>query len=92
MKVVIARPPIREIVIQKAKERGYKGLRGIAKALNTDVGYLREVLSGKRTARPTVYRIAKLLQFPELCYLYEEMLEQKRVEKKKGVSTKGNGR
>ena len=87
MKVAIIRPSIKEIVIQKAKERGYKGLRELARLLNTDTAYLREVLTGRRTARPTVYRIAKLLQFPELCYLYEEMLEQKRVERKKGVST-----
>lgn len=84
----IVKPPIKEIVIQKAKEKGYKGLRELARLLNTDTAYLREVLTGRRTARPTVYRIAKLLNFPELCYLYEEMLEQKRVERKKGVSTK----
>jgi len=79
---------IREILYEKLREKGYT-LSRLARELGKDPRYLQNIFKGKTTARPTVYRIAKLLQFPELCYLYEEMLEQRRVEKKKGVSTKG---
>ena len=77
---------IREILNKKLRERGYT-LSQLARELGKDPRYLQKIFKGKFVSRPTVYRIAKLLNFPELCYLYEEMLEQKRVERKKGVST-----
>jgi len=73
---------IREIVKKKAREKGYS-LNGIARILGKTPTYIRSVLIGKEVSRPTVYRIAKLIDFPELCFLYEEMLENQRIEKGK---------
>ncbi len=80
----IGNTSIREILNEKLKERGYT-LSQLARELGKDPRYLQRLFKGKFVSRPVIYRIAKLLQFPELCYLYEEMLEQKRVERKKGA-------
>ena len=89
---VIGSTSIRKILDKKLKENGYS-FSQLALKLGKDVRYLQSVLKGRTISRPTVYRIAKLLNFPELCYLYEEMLEQRRVERKKKVSTKeGDGK
>ena len=84
----ISNTSIREILNKKLRERGYT-VSQLARELGKDPRYLQKIFKGKFVSRPTVYRIAKLLQFPELCYLYEEMLEQRRVERKRGVSTEG---
>ena len=81
---VMSSTSIREILNEKLRKRGYT-LSKLALELGKDTRYLQQILKGKITSRPIIYRIAKLLDFPELCYLYEEMLEQKRVEKKKEV-------
>ncbi len=76
---------IREILNEKLKERGYT-LSQLARELGKDPRYLQSIFKGKTTSRPTVYRIAKLLQFPELCYLYEEFLHEKKYGSQKEVS------
>ena len=88
----MATSPIKEIVAERIREK-YGSLYRYAKSIGKSLEYLSAVLAGRKPSRPLIFRIAKDLNMPELCYLYEEMLEQRRVERKKKVSTKeGNGR
>ena len=84
--------PIRDIVKDRARERGIS-LNRLAVALGVARQTLLQVLKGERTSRPLILRISKLLDLPELPDLYEEFLHTRKlarkwVESKAKVSTK----
>jgi len=86
----MAQTSIKGIIQERAREKGWS-LRKLARMLGRDYDYLRQVLHGRSTSRPVIKELAQILGLPNLPDLYEEFLTQKRVEKKKGVSTKGGG-
>ena len=79
------RASIREIVKEKARKR-YGSLYRYAKLKGLSLIYINHVLKGEKVSRPLVYQIAKDLDFPELCFLYEELLHEKKNANKKKAS------
>ena len=82
---------IREIVADRIRER-YGSLYRYAQILGVSLNYLSGVLAGRKISRPIILRIAQDLNMPELCFLYEQFLHEKKVkvqevENKAQVST-----
>lgn len=79
---------IKEIVIKKAREK-YGSLYRYAKATGKKFDYIYKVLIGDSVSRPVIFQLAKDLGIPELCYLYEQFLhEKKNANKKKAYQSK----
>ena len=76
---------IKEIVIEKTREK-YGSLYKYAKATGKNYWYIYRVLIGDAISRPVIYQIAKDLDMPELCFLYEQFLHERKNAKKGKVS------
>ena len=76
---------IKEIVIKRAREK-YGSLYRYAKATGKNFDYIYKVLIGDSISRPVIFQIAKDLDMPELCFLYEQFLHEKKNANKKKVS------
>lgn len=76
---------IREIVKEKVREK-YGSLYRYAKLKGKSLIYITKILKGETVSRPMIYEIAKDLDMPELCFLYEQLLHEKKNANKKKVS------
>jgi len=76
-------------IIQEGIRKKYGSLYEFCRVHRIHYPTLYGVLNGSKVSRPLIFLIAKDLNMPELCFLYEEFLHEKRMGSK-GVENNGD--
>ena len=76
---------IRRIITEGCKRKGLS-LNKLALILGTTSSYLYDILSGRKTSRPLIRKIANFLELPDLIPAYEQFLHERRITYRKNVS------
>jgi ribosome-binding protein aMBF1 (putative translation factor) len=72
----------KKVVKEKLAEKGIS-INRLAIELGVREVLLREVMSGRKTSRPLVLKMANYLSEPELLYIYEKELQKRKSNKSK---------
>jgi len=72
----------KRIIKEKLEEKGMT-INKLAMEIRVRDLLIREVMAGKKTSRPLVLKMANYFQAPELLYIYEKELQERRAKSKK---------
>jgi len=68
------------IIKEKLDERGMT-INKLAMEIRVRDLLIRDVMAGKKTSRPLVLKMADYFQIPELLYIYEKELQERKTKK-----------
>jgi len=70
----------KRVIKEKLEEKGIT-ISDLAMEIRVRDLLIREVMAGKKTSRPLVLKIADYFQIPELLYIYEKELQERKSNK-----------